>query len=180
MAGQGRCRRFPGNAPCLRGKALKKYGPVHPPEFRCRNPAPSGKRTCGPASRVTRTQPSSILYLMAFSTRFVMAGDSFISSTSAVTSRMLSKISSTLRRLAMGRSRFKICSTRTFKFTWVIFNSASDLSILTRDNRSSMILLFPVNLIGDVLHKLSVKLHRHLTHSHQGIRKHADGRNGRL
>ena len=69
-----------------------------------------------------------------------MAKDIFTSSTSAVTSRMLSRINSTFPRLAMGRRRFKIISSCRLMFTWAMFIWLSaDLSIFTRVSRSSMI-----------------------------------------
>ena len=84
--------------------------------------------------------PESRLYLMAFSTRLVIARDIFTLSTSAVTSRMLSRISSTFPRLAMGRRRFKISSSSPLIFTCSMFIwSSAVLSILTSISRSSMI-----------------------------------------
>ena len=85
---------------------------------------------------------------MAFSTRFEIARDSFISSTSAVTGLKLSNTTSIFRVAAIGRSRFRIFSTRVFIFSDLIFSVFAVLSILTRDSRSLMI-LFSLSISSD-------------------------------
>ena len=103
------------------------------------------KKSLWSASSVTRTHPSSTLYLIPFSTRLLMASVNFTSSTSALTGRKESRIREILLWSAIGRRRFRIFSSSSLIFILVIFISAAFLSIFTRESRS-VIILFSLSI----------------------------------